>query len=596
MSFYDPKNLLYIFIVLALLTGAMFWLSHAKKRMTQWVHSSLWGKIIPEYSKLRSQFKNLTFFLSLLFVVIALGRPQWGETEETIRTEGLDIFFAVDLSNSMLAEDSPPSRLGQAQTFIKKTLQQLKNDRVGLIGFSESPQLSIPLTNDFQYFSDIVDTLDPSSLTRQGTNISAAIGSAIQAFERSAEDNKPGTRALVLISDGEDFGEGASASVKELRSAGIAFFVVGVGKPEGAPIPLRNDSGILQTYKKGKDGKTVLTKPNLNLMKEIAEAGSGTFTQLVSPDDAAYQLGNEINRLSRGARKDQTIVTKIDRFQWFLGLAVFLLFVHLIFSRRVPRQISNGLALLFTLAICSFGTPSLSFAKGDTPSIQSFLSNRNGISQLNQKNPNAAIESFKSAQTTDPTNSVYTYNEAIAHGLGNNLEEARNKFSQSTQSSLKTGDFELATKSLINDGITSGALKDFDGAFSKLGKAIELAKIAGQKDLEKFAREQLLKFSEKQKEEKKQQQQKQDPNQKQNSDEKKDKDEKKSENGEKDEQNKDKPSQTEEGKPKPFQSGTLSKETAESVMNDLSDREKQLYHKRQKEKSKNKGGGEGNDW
>ncbi len=177
----------------------------------------------------------------MFFLGIALLRTQWGQREETIQSEGMDILFALDLSNSMLAEDTPPSRLSRAQSFIKKSLTNLADDRVGIVAFAGKAFLTVPLTTDFGYVAEVVDTLNPSMMANQGTNIQEAIQVSMRAFERGGEDDHKTSRAIILISDGEDFSEDALKGVQKLKDFGAGFMTLSIGTPEGAPIPIRND-------------------------------------------------------------------------------------------------------------------------------------------------------------------------------------------------------------------------------------------------------------------------------------------------------------------------------------------------------------------
>ncbi len=574
MSFANPSALWILLLVSLGLVGAYYYTLRLQKRLSKWVNYKFWPTVIPEFSRSIFVRKNLTLGISLFFLVIALARPQWGEHEEFIQSEGMDILFLLDLSNSMAAEDTPPSRLSRAQTFIKKTLQNLADDRVGIVGFAGKAFLTVPLTTDFGYVSEMVDTLDPGAMASQGTNIGAAIDVGMKAFERGGEDDHKTSRAMILISDGEDFGEDAFKEAKKIVDFGAGFFTLSVGTPEGAPIPIRNESGILQTYKKDLAGKPVLTRVNRELLAKLANSGGGTALELVNPDDAAYAVTKQLKSYTRDSKKDQREVVKIDRFQYFLAIAVLFLFIHL-FTGYAPLRF---LVLLLGLS---------SIAEAQT--LDTYLKSKKAEKQYSQKDFEGAAKSYEESRATDPENPTLQFDEATSLAKGKKAEDAIFNFNQATKKALSQGDYETAAKSLYNEGVTQAEQKNLKDSYDRLTKSIELSKISKQPELEKKAREALTTLIEKQKQQSKQEQSNKDKKEEDKKDQNKGNPQGSQPDGQpkQDQQKsgeKKDPTKTEEGKRREFKSGTLSKDVAESVMNDLSDREKQLYQKRMKER------------
>jgi Ca-activated chloride channel family protein len=587
MSFANPQ---FLWLVLALLVlsylGRAFSL-YRQKKLGEWIAPSLWPSIIPEYSKRIFNLKYLFLALTFFFLSICLSRPQWGEREEIIQSQGMDILFLLDLSNSMWAEDVPPSRLGRAQTFIKKMLLQLADDRVGIVGFAGSAQLAVPLTTDFQYVAEMVDTLDPNAISNQGTDIGAAIDVGIKAFERGAEDDHKTSRAFILISDGEDFGDAAIKDAQRLKDFGAGFFTLSVGTSEGAPIALRNEAGILQTYKKDLNGKPILTRVNKEYMKKIADAGGGTYVDLVNADDAANAVTRQLLNYNRSSRKDQRQITKIDRYQWFLLLAILSFLIHLSLGYQplssTKKKKATTLASILLLFLFS--------SRAQAQTFDSYLKSRQATQEYEKQDFDSAAKSFEAARQNDPQNPTLPFNEGTAFAKGNHPEDAISSFQTSSKQALSQGDYATAAKSLYNEGIVQGQQKKLPESYDRLTKAIEMARISNQPELEKKAREALVKMVDQQK-----QQSKEDEEKKKQEKEGQGKDgqQPKDQNGQgqsgnqKDQQkngqgdkNKQNPTGV-EGK-REFKSGTLSKDTAVSIMNDLSDREKQLYQRRLKE-------------
>ena len=570
ISFANPSAFWALLFVAGFLTVGFIYPSILQTRLSKWMDKKFWPDLIPDFSKNVFLRKMIWLSLSFLFLVIALARPQWGEQEEMIRSQGMDILFLLDLSNSMYSEDTPPSRLNRAQTFIKKTLQNLADDRVGIVAFAGKAFLTVPLTTDFGYVAEVTDTHDPSMMLNQGTDIASAIDTAIKAFERGGEDDHKVSRAIILISDGEDFGKDALTAAKKLKDFGAGFYTLAVGTPEGAPIPVRNESGILQTYKKDLSGKTVLSRVNRELMSKIADAGGGTFQELINPDDAAYTITQSLQHMGRDAKKEQREVVKIDRFPYFVAISIAFLLLNLF----------TGYRKLFTVMFFLLLLPSISHAQ----TFGSYLDSKKAEKLYQSKNFDDSAKAFEAAQVNDAENPTLKFNEGTALAKGKHDEDAVFNLNEATKKALSQGDYDTAAKSLYNEGVTQADQKNLKEAYDRLTKAIELSKISNQPEIEKRAREALLSLIQKQKQKSKEDQDKKDQQDQQDKKDDKQQDKQQpSKPQNKDQGNKD-PNQTEDGKKRQFKSGTISKDVAESIMNDLSDREKQLYQHRLKER------------
>ena len=584
MSFAALRYLWILIFCAALFVAGIFLQKKRQRALSTWVKPDLWSLLIPEYSKNRFVIKWIFLCLSLSLILFSLLRPQWGEHEELVDSKGMDIMFMLDLSNSMLAEDVNPSRLSRAQLLIKKTLQLLPDDRVGTVGFAGKAFVAIPLTTDFGYVAEIIDSLNPDAITQQGTDIGEAIDVSIKAFERGAADTRLTSRAMILITDGEDFGKTAEQAAAKVKEYGAGFFVFGVGTSEGSPIPLRNEVGILQTYKKDRAGKTVISRPNFELLNKVANAAGGKFFELTNVDDAAYILSKQLLSFHRDSTKEQRQVVKIDRFQLFLGLGVFFFVLYLFCGYRITPLTTAFAFVLFGFSVQSVAAQTLG----------GYWKNKRGIQLYDDKSYEDSAKTFEAARTKDSDNPILEFNEATAFAKGQKNEDAIFHYEEATKKALNQGDFETATKSLYNEGVLQKDGKNFNEAYRQLTNAIEMAKISNQPELEKKAREALVQAVQEQ-----QQQQQQKQSDQKNSDSKKESSDKKDSKDSKDKEGKDqsKPNQQpmEDGKKREFKSGTLSKDVAEGIMNDLSDREKQLYQRLMKDK-KNKETHNDQDW
>ncbi len=566
---------IFIFSILSLVIGYYFQ-QLKQKELSNWIKKDFWDLIIPEFSKKKFLTKWILFSVGLIFVLFSLMRPQWGEHEETIESKGMDLMFILDLSNSMLSEDVNPSRLNRSQLFIKKTLSQLADDRVGVVGFAGRAFLAIPLTTDFGYVSEVVDSLNPSAIADQGTEIGEAIDVAIKAFERGGSDNRKTSRAIILISDGEDFGKDASKVASKVKDFGTGFFSFSVGTPEGAPIPIRNEVGILQTYKKDRASKTILSKPNPELLSKIAANAGGKFFELTNVDDASYLLVKQLLSFHRESTKEQRQISKIDRYQIFLSVGLILIILS--FFIGYSKLFKKGLFLLIVFISTS----------ASAQTLEGYWKNKRGIKHFDDKNFEESAKTFEEARGKDSDNPVIEFNQATALANAKKNEDAIFHYEESTKKSLNQGDFETAAKSLFNEGLIHKESKNYPDAFQKLTNAIEMAKISNQPELEKKAREALLQSSQEQQEKKKQEEKgdSKEPKDPKDSKEQKQKEQDQKDGKEQKDPNSDqkKNQSMDDGKKREFKSGTLSKDVAEGIMNDLSDREKQLYQHKMKEK------------
>ncbi len=578
MIFGNSRAWLVLLLALVMLALAHLQIKGQQKRLSSWIDRSMWSRVIPEFSWSTFLRRQVLLALAFLFAGVALMRPQWGEREELIDSKGMDIVFLLDLSNSILAEDTPPSRLDRARTFIKKTLDGLADDRVGVVGFAGKAVLAVPLTTDFGYVTEMVETLEPSMIASQGTEIAKAIDAGIKAFERSAEDTRKSSKAFVLITDGEDFGEGATAAASRIKDFGSGFFVVAVGTKEGAPVPVRNQAGVLQTYKKDRDQKVVLSRVNKDLLAQIASEGGGTLIDLVNPDDASYELVRGLRGLSRSSTLQQKQVTRIERYHYFLAVAVALLLMHLFTGYLPARKRIPSLLLLIVLLP----------AEGSALTWKSYLESRKAQKLYGDRDFAASSELYGQSSKREPESGTLKYNQATALSGAGKAEEAIPLFEEVSKQALAEGDYESAARALYNEGVTLSQSGKARESLDRLTKAIELAKIIRDGEMEKRAREALTRSSQQnqQQQKQKQEQQKQDQEQKPKQD-SGDQNSKPKDDGQEPQQKprgEDQQKQgPEDGKKRQFRSGTLSKDVAESIMNDLSDREKQLHQNRLKE-------------
>ena len=247
-------NALFLYIVLAVVVLLYVYAGYSRKRaLRRYGDPELLGALMPEVSNLRPSLKFWITFMALCFMVLLLARPQFGSKMETVKRQGIETVIALDISNSMLAEDVAPSRLEKSKNIISKLVESFSDDKVGLIVFAGDAFIQLPITSDFISAKMFLESIDPGLIARQGTNIKAAIDMATRSFTPKEGVGK----AVIIITDGENHEGGAAEAAKAAAEKGMMVYVMGVGSPEGAPIPAgRND------FRRDKEGNVIVTKLN----------------------------------------------------------------------------------------------------------------------------------------------------------------------------------------------------------------------------------------------------------------------------------------------------------------------------------------------
>jgi len=253
----------------------------------------------------------------LLFV---LARPQWGEEVRTVEREGVQVMVALDISESMLAEDIKPNRLSRAKLEIADLMTRLGGDEVGLVLFSGASFIQFPLTSDYATARSFLDDARPNVISKPGTNIGDAVRTAMSGFD----ENSAAQRVIVLITDGEAHDAEALATVEQAAEEGVIFYTIGFGSLEGVPIPDTDVYGNVVGFKQNRAGEVVLSRLDETTLREIAQIGNGHYYHASAGGSELDALVDELNRMQKGEMGTQMEVQKIERFQIFLALALAL--------------------------------------------------------------------------------------------------------------------------------------------------------------------------------------------------------------------------------------------------------------------------------
>lgn len=270
---------------------------------------------------LRRQFRGLALWVAVGLVIVALARPQWGEEVQEVTYHGLDLIVALDCSTSMLAEDLKPTRLARARHAIKGLLERLDGDRFGLVAFAGTAFLQCPLTVDYGAAKMFLDLVDTSLFKTQGTDLAAAVATAIRGFG----DERRGDRVLLVVSDGEGQANGLEPAIAAAKAAEVRVFTIGIGSPGGVPIPLRDATGRLEGYKKDRRGGVVLTRLDEEGLARLALETGGTYYRARPGEGELEEVMAAIDKLSRGEGRATLTIHRQERYAWFLFPALLLL-------------------------------------------------------------------------------------------------------------------------------------------------------------------------------------------------------------------------------------------------------------------------------
>ena len=311
------------------------------KSLDKKIRKAFGQKMFPFFTARISKVKkNTKFTLSLVclsFLIFALARPQMGKGRQQIKSQGVEVMVAVDVSRSMLAEDVKPSRLEHAKKEINHLLDILGGDKVGLLAFAGSSVLLSPMTTDKSALKMFLDTLSPNSVETQGTELAKALKESHEAFKRGGEEVGPNqrmTRVVVLISDGEDHEEGAIKVAQQLADDGVRVFTMAFGSERGGKIPVRDGRGMLRGYQKDRGGKEVFSKPNDEALRQIARAGQGSFYHVTFGGPQMKSLKEDLSKLEQAEFDTLTSENVDEKYQIPLFFAILFGLIELFIGTR----------------------------------------------------------------------------------------------------------------------------------------------------------------------------------------------------------------------------------------------------------------------
>ena len=324
-------DFLYLFFLLPVLVAVFLYYNHRRRQnIRKYGDPALLQELMPTVSKYRPDVKFWLTFAALALTIFMLARPQFGSKMETVKRSGVEAVIALDISNSMLAEDVTPSRLEKAKKLISRLVDTFNNDKVGMIVFAGEAFTQLPITSDYVSAKMFLESINPSLITTQGTDIGAAIRLAMKSFT----PNDGVGRAIVVITDGENHEGGAIEAAKEAAEKNMQVFILGIGSPDGSPIPEERGSNH---FRKDKDGNVMVTRLNEQMCQEIAKAGNGVYIRVDNSNSAEKILNEQIAKLAKADVESQVFTDFDEQFQALAWLVLILLVVEmLILERKNP--------------------------------------------------------------------------------------------------------------------------------------------------------------------------------------------------------------------------------------------------------------------
>ncbi|SFE58072.1 VWA domain-containing protein [Flavobacterium xueshanense] len=325
----DEKKYLYLLLILPLVVLIfLFNLYWKRKKQREFGDLEMVKKLSPESSVFKPVLKVSVLILALLGLILGLVNPKIGTKMETVKREGIDIVFAVDVSKSMLAEDIAPNRLDKSKQIVSQIINQLGSDRIGIVAYAGSAFPVLPITTDYSVAKMFLQSMNTDMVSSVGTSFNEAIKLSSTYF-----DDKKTSKLLIMISDGEDHNEGAEEAAEEANKLGIKIITIGVGTEKGGTIPLKRN-GIIEGFKKDNNNEVVITKLVPESLTAIAKATKGGYVNGNNTKEVLEYVKNALDNIQKTEFEATEMADFQSQFQWFLGFAFLLLFVDVFLLER----------------------------------------------------------------------------------------------------------------------------------------------------------------------------------------------------------------------------------------------------------------------
>lgn len=342
MIHFEHIEYLWLLVAVALagvLWGLMSW--RERRRLEEWGDRTMFGRLIPDHSGWRPALKMALTLTGIALLVVALANPQFGTKIEKGKRSGSDIAICLDVSNSMMAEDIQPNRLERSKRVVTNLISGLTGDRVSLVVYAGTSFVQMPLTNDYSAMKLFLDQVSCDMIASQGTAIGDAIERGMETFgygdpDRPWEVNKG--RAILVISDGENHEDDAVGAAKEAAKAGVKVCTIGMGLPEGAPIPEYNPRGRTNNYKRDKNGSIIMTQLNEPMLREVAAAGNGVYVRASNAGSGLSEISSLIAGLEKEEFGEAVFSSYESRYAYPLTAGLLCLLAEVLIYERRNRK------------------------------------------------------------------------------------------------------------------------------------------------------------------------------------------------------------------------------------------------------------------
>lgn len=331
--FAAPHYLLLLLLIPFFFLGMGLWLWGRRRRLRRFGDEALVNELMPSWSRGKLWVRTVLLSLAFFFFVIGLSRPQIGAKLKNHKIKGAEIMIVLDVSNSMLAQDYSPDRLERAKLAISRITDKLKDDRIGLIVFAGTSFVQLPITSDYVSAKMFLNSISTESIPIQGTAIGDAISTAVRGFSAQSEHS----RAIIVITDGENHEDDAVAAAKQAAEAGIKVYTIGVGSADGQPIPMNGE------LLKDKDGNIVVTRLDEETLRKVASAGGGAYVHAGNDEFGLTPIISDIRKMEDEEYNSVVFEEYNEQFMYFLGIAlVFFVLEMLVGDRRARRHLFEG--------------------------------------------------------------------------------------------------------------------------------------------------------------------------------------------------------------------------------------------------------------
>jgi len=331
----NPEYLYALLLIPALMIFYWYSRSQRKKALAKFGQKEILTVLMPHASSARPAIKFAVLILALASTIIGIARPQFGSQLKTVKREGIELIIALDVSNSMLAEDITPNRLEASKRSISQLVDKLSDDKIGLIVFAGEAYTQLPITSDYVSAKLFLNSISPQIVPTQGT----AIGAAIELGIKSFSPQFVGSKVIIVITDGENHEDDAIGAATKAAEQGIVVHTIGMGLAKGALIP--DFSNGQKGYKKDNKGNTIVTKLDEQMLQKIAQAGKGLYIRANNSQMGLNALFNEVSKMEKTEMESQIYADYDEKFQYFIGLALFLILLDFLVLERKNKYLKN---------------------------------------------------------------------------------------------------------------------------------------------------------------------------------------------------------------------------------------------------------------